>query len=111
MSERYVYYILDEKRHIRPTTDIMDIERLFSNIDLRRVDLTHVENCEISTVFLCIDHDFTGNGPPVLFETMVFKDGREVTDYPTRRYSTYGEAHKGHWDIVDIVKNDLVEKK
>lgn len=30
----------------------------------------------ISTVFLGLDHNFTGQGPPLLFETMVFrKDG------------------------------------
>jgi hypothetical protein len=46
----------------------------------------------VSTVFLGIDHNF-GNGPPLLFETMVF--GGEYDGY-CKRYSTWEEAEGGH---------------
>ena len=29
---------------------------------------------EVSTVFLMLDHNFSGGGPPILWETMVFGD-------------------------------------
>jgi len=46
----------------------------------------------VSTVFLGIDHGF-GEGPPVLFETMVF--GGEF-DQEQERYCTWDQAEKGH---------------
>jgi len=74
-----------------------------------RVDQTIIkgtnENREIwvSTVFLFINHNFGGEGKPILFETMVF--GGKHDQY-CRRYASFGEAKTGHWEIVEMVKND-----
>lgn len=48
----------------------------------------------VSTVFLVLNHAF-GEGPPLIFETMVFSDdsGR---DLDCERYSTEEEARAGH---------------
>ena len=46
----------------------------------------------VSTVFLGLDHQW-GNGPPLLFETMIFGGPH---DQNQRRYSTWGEAEDGH---------------
>lgn len=46
----------------------------------------------VSTVFLGLDHNW-GNGPPILFETMIF--GGEHDDYQTR-CATLVEAKKMH---------------
>ncbi len=56
----------------------------------------------ISTVFLGLDHRF-GEGPPLLFETMVFggKHHQEID-----RYSTWDEAEKGHAKFVKLIKNN-----
>lgn len=68
---------------------------------------TDVGNKTVSTVFLALDHRFSEDGPPVLFETMVFPD-QDICE----RYCTYEEAVKGHSEIVerirkqDAVKND-----
>lgn len=48
--------------------------------------------CQVSTVFLGVDHAFLG-GPPVLFETMVFGGER---DGDMERYCTWEEAEAGH---------------
>lgn len=59
----------------------------------------------VSTVFLGIDHGF-GSGPPLLFETMVFKDdptsatGRTSDDDQTLRYGTWNAAEHGHAQTV-----------
>lgn len=55
----------------------------------------------ISTVFLGLNHNFGSEGPPTLFETMVFGgkvDGAQV------RYSTWNEAEAGHRIMVEQVR-------
>lgn len=54
----------------------------------------------VSTVFMGIDHSF-GDGPPLIFETMVF---RGPLDEHQWRYSTWGEAEAGHARVVAAVK-------
>ncbi len=63
----------------------------------------------VSTVWLGLDHSF-GDGPPLIFETMVFpaKGGVPTTgernpdweEQETRRYSTEEEAKAGHAEMV-----------
>lgn len=65
---------------------------------------THVtENIWVSTVFLGLDHQW-GDGPPLIFETMVFADGDDdLLDWSgaeTYRYSTKAEALEGHQRVV-----------
>src|SRR5258708_5583313 len=66
----------------------------------------HIENGEtihgdvrVSTVFLGLDHNW-GEGPPVLWETMVF--GGEH-DQMQERYSSYEDAAAGHAAICALV--------
>lgn len=66
--------------------------------DDRKVALTQVGDSIVSTVLLMIDHNFSGVGPPLIFETMIFgSDGWEDLE---ERYSTKGEALAGHVRIV-----------
>lgn len=54
----------------------------------------------VSTVFLGIDHNWSDQGPPLLFETMIFggkHDGYQV------RTATYDEALAAHRDAVQLV--------
>jgi hypothetical protein len=65
----------------------------------RRVAETKTANgYRVSTVLLGLDHDFTGNGPPLIFETMVFKDN--MSDLDCRRYATKAAAEAGHKEMV-----------
>lgn len=48
---------------------------------------------EVSTVFLGLDHRYDGEGPPIVFETMVF--GGEL-DQDMERCSTWVQAKKMH---------------
>lgn len=48
----------------------------------------------VSTVFLGLDHDFSMQGPPLLFETMIFRAGQAL-DYQ-ERCSTWLEAEEQH---------------
>lgn len=47
----------------------------------------------VSTVFLGVDHSFTDDGPPILFETVVFVNG---SGGDMERYCTWDEAEAGH---------------
>lgn len=53
----------------------------------------------VSTVWLGLDHSF-GDGPPLIFETMVFPRG-SLSDLECVRYATEEEAIKGHQAVVD----------
>ncbi|MGF6641802.1 hypothetical protein [Paraburkholderia sp. MM6662-R1] len=70
----------------------------------RRVASTHVSNIWVSTVFLGIDHNFFGDGPPILFETMCFIDDEMADPSQMLRYCTWDEAHAGHERIVDSLR-------
>lgn len=67
----------------------------------RQVANDHVGAVRVSTVFLGIDHRFGGDGPPILFETMVF--GGPLDDEQDR-YSTWEEAEAGHAAMLARVK-------
>ena len=55
----------------------------------------------VSTVFLALNHNLSGDGPPLLFETMVF--GGEH-DQEQERYGTWEEAEAGHAKWLAKVK-------
>jgi hypothetical protein len=62
----------------------------------RHVAETTFGEARVSTVFLGLDQSFSGIGPPVLFETMIFsKEIIDLDDYQ-RRYRTIEEARRGH---------------
>jgi hypothetical protein len=63
-----------------------------------RVALDRVNDLCVSTVWLSVDHQF-GDGPPLIFETMVF-DGDESSDLLCRRYSTMAQAKAGHAEVL-----------
>jgi hypothetical protein len=67
-----------------------------------------VEGFYISTEFLGINHNATGAGPPLWFETMVFRESANGNlgvkiEYGTVRYSTWAEALAGHVVICEKV--------
>lgn len=66
----------------------------------RRVCWTQIGTATISTVFFGLNHNW-GEGPPLLFETMVF-DG--PLDKERRRCSTWEEAEQQHADMVEYVR-------
>jgi hypothetical protein len=87
-----------------PEPDLLKWSAWFETAD-RIVEQTVVtHDVKVSTVFLGIDHQF-GDGPPLLFETMVFggRLGDEVW-----RYSTWDEAVAGHHEAVKMVSSNNI---
>ena len=73
--------------------------RFFDNPQSRRVKHVKIFRTRISTVFLGLDHSW-GDGPPLLFETMIF--GGKHDGYKTR-CSTWAEALEMHKKACLIV--------
>ena len=99
MSDKYI--LVGQTPVLEP--DLLTWGRWFETAD-RVLACTEVGANVVSTVFLGLDHGWGGS--PILFETMVFTDGRGVDDL-TRRCSTWLEAEKQHAEIVEEVRAKL----
>jgi len=67
----------------------------------RTVSNTYIGDVHISTVFLGVNHSFHEQGPPILFETMIF--GGKHDDFQ-QRYETWEMAEAGHKAAVELVE-------
>jgi hypothetical protein len=91
-------FILDEDDHPVRATSLEAWAAWMETHDARRVvqvDRLDADDGDtrVSTVFLGLDHNWTGQGPPLLWETMVFGtplDGEQV------RYASRAAALAGH---------------
>ncbi|GAB3080799.1 hypothetical protein GCM10027053_51490 [Intrasporangium mesophilum] len=81
--------------------------RLMADGDARRVAWTDIGDWWVSTVFLVLDHSF-GMGPPMLWESMAFVEGRSDMLGPVR-YPTREAALAGHDQMVAEVRSMLAE--
>lgn len=95
---KHRYWILDGHSPV-PVDDVRVWGKWFEEIEQRRVDHTEFDGGYVSTVFLGLDHNFSGHGGPLLFETMIF--GGPESDYQ-ERYETWDEAVAGHALAVEI---------
>lgn len=100
------YWVLAEDgRTPVGTQDLMEWARLCSaqgeDAGGRRVgwDYDNARGITVSTTFMGIDHNFSDDGPPLLFETMIF--GGPHNDYQ-ERYSTWDEAERGHLRALEL---------
>ena len=66
-----------------------------------RVARDEIGDTVVSTVFLGLDHRHFGDGPPVLFETMIF--GGQHDEWQ-KRACTWDEAEATHAAALDLVR-------
>jgi hypothetical protein len=99
-----IYYILEGHEPVA-IDDVHFWSWWFETAD-RKVDLTMLDNgVKISTVFIGINHGFSIDGPPVLFETMAFDaDGEEILQ---ERYCVWDDAQNGHNRIVEEIRGSI----
>lgn len=94
-------YILRGRDPI-PVEDVVEWGRWYSeNRRQRGVAFDVVGASRVSTVFIGLDHRLLGDGPPLIFETMVFGG---PLDQAMDRYSTWDEAERGHAAMVERVR-------
>jgi hypothetical protein len=94
-------YILDATGKPVPATNLLRWGEWFERAN-RTVEKDEIDGHFISTVFLGIDHNFLGEGPPILWETMVFDpDGKALDQI---RYNSLDAARNGHKAAVDAFR-------
>jgi hypothetical protein len=113
------YYLLDAD-HVPYRVELDEWARWYETREGRRVGSTETQLYWVSTVFMGLDHNYHPDGPPILFETMVFEREREVVEMPFsgrlvslhksvdedrffNRYETWAEAETGHAEIVALI--------
>ena len=104
MYGRSDYYILNEQNNIVPVPMLEWAQWLETNFDHKRIAYEEFGPVRVSTVFIGLDYNFLPEGPPLLFETMIFK-GKH--DQYQERYATFEEAKAGHEKAVALVKESL----
>jgi hypothetical protein len=76
---------------------------LWGDLDERQFRKTTIGRFFISTVWLGMNHRYN-DGPPLIFETMIFDEKSNSADIGCQRYSTKVEAIAGHEDAIRWVK-------
>ena len=71
----------------------------------RRVAFSPMGDYHVSTVFLVLDHNFTHDGPPILFESMCF--GPDGFEEWYERCSTWEQAVEMHERMLDRLRDKL----
>jgi len=94
-------YVLDEQHNIHAQPNIQKWGKWFETNSNRIVNQQMVGGVRVSTVFLGLDHDFSGEGPPILFETMIF-GGKH--DQDQQRCCTWDQALAMHQRMLEKVR-------
>ena len=71
----------------------------------RTVAKSTIGNYLVSTVFLGLDHQWEDDGPPLLFETMVF--GKGPLDERLERCTTWEEAEAMHETMCEEIRQQV----
>lgn len=123
LTTKSPHYILDDNKNIKVVYDLMEWANWLETAD-RQIRFNRLKKygVRVSTVFLGIDHNYLcfedGSRTPVLFETMIFLNGKfydSRLDGYQERYCTLDEAVKGHHramrEVIEILKEKNEEKK
>lgn len=69
-----------------------------------------VDNVRISTVFLGLNYNFSGQGPPVLWETMTFSNRQDWNRETDRCAGNREQAQAMHAQMVERVREKLAKR-
>ena len=98
--DRPMYWKLDKQRRPIPGNGIRE---KISDPERYRVGGDIVCGLWVSTVFLCVDYSHDLDGPPVLWETMVFQDDDTYEDIDL-------ELCSGSWDQAEEMHRRMCER-
>jgi hypothetical protein len=101
-------YVLGDDGQPRRVDDVLVWAAWFETHD-RTIAHDHVGAVRVSTVFLAFDHAY-GDGPPVLWETMIF-GGDSWEDLGAWRYTSRAAALAGHAKALGLVRATLDKMK
>lgn len=99
-------YILNDEGEPVPEPDLMKWGAWFEPNRARRiVRQDDVGDILVSTVFLALDHDHSLQGPPILWETMIFGGPH---DQYQERYTSKDAALEGHAKALALAQQKEV---
>lgn len=103
-------YILDDDNNPVPAGDVV-VAAVWCHQHPERIIVKQeeVHDVFVSTVFLHgINHNFWDDGPPVLWETMVFarRNGKRGDSIYQERYTSYADALAGHAKAVERARSE-----
>ncbi len=120
-------YTLDENGHPVRVKALRDWARWFEDFTHRQLARDRTGDFEVSTVFLGIDHNHTGMGNPVLWESCSWDNSKPMVidmggvphetceSNVERRYSSRAAALKGHAEILaecrEVMRERVAKRK
>jgi len=109
------HWILDENRRAVPV-DMMTWARWMNSAE-RIVKQETIGDYWISTVFLGLDHNYAEEGPPILWETMVFRklDPPKTIVIQGKTFTHDSESVEqercaGNWEQAEAMHSAMVER-
>ena len=105
----YKLNVIDKTYTPCPTLEWAEQLEELNDLHMKHVADDYINNNRISTIWLGVDHQWNENAPPLLFETMVFKDGDYGNKIYCSRYSTWQEAEEGHKRAIKWVEDGCVQ--
>jgi len=94
-------WILDEAGQPVREPDLLKWSQWFEPRKRILAQATVADGVFVSTVFLGVDHNFYNDGPPVLWETMIFGGPYNLW---MERYASRAEAEAGHARVVTALE-------
>ena len=96
-------YVLNEEGNPVPEPDYLIWERWFENDeDCVLKQATLPGDVLVSTMFLGLDQNFRGHGPPILWETLIFGG---LHDGYCERYASREAALAGHQTALKLARD------
>jgi hypothetical protein len=95
-------YILNKQGKPVPEPDLHKWADWMETGHARVVSRQHVGESIVSTIFLGLDHNYAEEGPPILWETLVFKGRMHGT--MQRCSGSREQAESMHAEMVNLVK-------
>jgi hypothetical protein len=103
-------FILNKDGTVRVETDLLKWAKwMEESRDERVVKQEWVDNVRISTVFLGLNHRHTGEGPPILWETMLFTNRVDFRGRMWRCPGTREHAEAQHAEVAQLVKDEIAK--
>lgn len=96
-------YVLDDQGNVRPEEDLLKWAEWFEHAQNRVLARDQIGDVLVSTIFLGLDHGL-GRGLPVLWETVIFGGKHHQAMW---RYTSWEEAMAGHFQAVNLVREEV----
>jgi hypothetical protein len=107
------HYILDENNNVIEADLTTWAQFIGDERERSIVKQEYIGDLQVSTIFIGLDHNLAGlitkgEHRPHIFETMIFKDNKDIY---CDRYSTWEEAKEGHQKAIDWINNGCKEEE